>query len=92
MRSKASLSFLHVDSLALDMLRSSDIFRQGNPDVRVREIKNWLASKGVRDFEPVSLNSDQLKKVRYHFLPTVLYLTPCAYRMSSLKSNMSQIV
>lgn len=30
---------------------------------RVREVKHWLKSKGVRDFEPVSLFCDQLAKV-----------------------------
>lgn len=45
------------------MLRASDAFRQGNPDAKVKEIKAWLASKGVRDFEPVPLSADQLKKV-----------------------------
>lgn len=30
---------------------------------RVREVKHWLKSRGVRDFEPVSLFCDQLAKV-----------------------------
>ena len=47
----------------LDMLRAADIFQQGNPDAKVKEIKSWLASKGVRDFDPVPLGADQLKKV-----------------------------
>lgn len=43
------------------MTRGSDIFTE-NADVRVKEVKAWLKSKGVRDFEPVSLFSDQLTK------------------------------
>ncbi|KAI6039713.1 exonuclease II [Pisolithus marmoratus] len=43
------------------MARASDIF-SGNADARVRQVKAWLKSKGVRDFEPVSLYSDQLTK------------------------------
>ena len=43
------------------MTRASDIFSE-NPDARVREVKSWLKSKGVREFEPVSLFSDQLTK------------------------------
>ncbi|KAJ7500293.1 exonuclease II [Mycena galericulata] len=42
--------------------KASDILRVGDPDARVREIKAWLKSKGVRDFEPVSLFCDQLTK------------------------------
>lgn len=43
------------------MTRASDIFSE-NADARVREVKSWLKSKGVREFEPVSLFSDQLTK------------------------------
>ncbi|EGN98636.1 hypothetical protein SERLA73DRAFT_25616, partial [Serpula lacrymans var. lacrymans S7.3] len=44
------------------MARASDLFKGDNPDARVKEVKSWLKSKGVRDFEPVSLFSDQLTK------------------------------
>ncbi|KAL4065011.1 exoribonuclease 1 [Scleroderma yunnanense] len=44
-----------------DMPRAYNIFDE-NADDRVREVKAWLKSKGVRDFEPVSLFSDQLTK------------------------------
>ncbi|KAI6154652.1 exonuclease II [Pisolithus tinctorius] len=44
-----------------DMARASDIFSE-NADAGVRQVKTWLKSKGVRDFEPVSLYSDQLTK------------------------------
>ncbi|KIJ60330.1 hypothetical protein HYDPIDRAFT_98795 [Hydnomerulius pinastri MD-312] len=43
------------------MARASDIFSD-NPDAHIKEVKSWLKSKGVRDFEPVSLFSDQLTK------------------------------
>ncbi|KIJ09179.1 hypothetical protein PAXINDRAFT_48683, partial [Paxillus involutus ATCC 200175] len=44
-----------------EMARASDIFGE-NADARVKEVKSWLKSKGVCDFEPVSLFSDQLSK------------------------------
>jgi hypothetical protein len=45
-------------------------------EARVKEVKSWLKSKGVRDFEPVSLFCDQLGKVRpmashYHTMLTL---------------------
>jgi hypothetical protein len=46
------------------MARASDIFAEDIADLKVKEVKNWLQSKGVRSFEPVSLYCDQLKKVR----------------------------
>jgi len=45
------------------MLRASDIFPGENGDAKVKEIKAWLNTQGVRDFEPVSLFCEQLKKV-----------------------------
>ncbi|KAG6331105.1 hypothetical protein ID866_7983 [Astraeus odoratus] len=51
--------FRILDDDGDDMARASDIFGD-NADDRVREIKAWLKSKGVRDFDPVSLFSDQL--------------------------------
>jgi 5'-3' exoribonuclease 1 len=45
------------------MAKASDILRVADPDARVKEAKAWLKSKGVRDFEPVSLFCDQLTKV-----------------------------
>ncbi|KAI0719397.1 exonuclease II [Cerioporus squamosus] len=45
------------------MLRATDVFaEESNPDAKVKEVKTWLNSKGVRDFEPVSLFCDQLAK------------------------------
>ncbi|KAG7094057.1 hypothetical protein E1B28_007676 [Marasmius oreades] len=46
------------------MVRADSFFGTGsqNPDAKVKEIKAWLKSKGVRDFEPVSLFCNQLEK------------------------------
>ena len=52
----------HISSA---MVKATDIFRdEANADAKVKEIKAWLNSKGVRDFEPVTLFCDQLGKVR----------------------------
>ena len=48
------------------MVKANEVFRDGNADAQVKEVQNWLKSKGVRNFEPVSLFCDQLKKVRLH--------------------------
>ncbi|KAG9314777.1 hypothetical protein JVU11DRAFT_3860 [Chiua virens] len=53
--------FQILDQSGDDMARASDIFSD-NPDARVKEVKAWLKSKGIREFEPVSLFSDQLTK------------------------------
>jgi hypothetical protein len=45
------------------MLRGADIFHGPGSDSKVLEIKAWLKTKGVYDFEHVSLFSDQLTKV-----------------------------
>lgn len=44
------------------MIKASEALPGPDPDGQVREIKSWLKSKGVRDFEPVSLYCDQLTK------------------------------
>lgn len=44
------------------MLKSSDVFSSSDADAKVKEVRSWLTSKGIRDFEPVSLFCDQLKK------------------------------
>jgi len=53
------------------MARASDVFTEGDADLNVLEVKSWLKSRGVRDFEPVSLFADQLTKVDiiYLYLP-----------------------
>ncbi|KAH7884247.1 exonuclease II [Phlebopus sp. FC_14] len=50
-----------LDQYGDEMARASDIFKE-NADTHVKEVKTWLKSKGIRDFEPVSLFSDQLTK------------------------------
>ncbi|KAM5537240.1 hypothetical protein V8D89_009173 [Ganoderma adspersum] len=45
------------------MVKGTDVFPGvQNPEAKVKEVKSWLNSKGVRDFEPVSLFCDQLGK------------------------------
>ncbi|OSC96896.1 hypothetical protein PYCCODRAFT_1378244 [Trametes coccinea BRFM310] len=45
------------------MVKASDVFSDApNPDAKAKEVKTWLNTKGVRDFEPVSLFCDQLGK------------------------------
>lgn len=52
----------------LAMARSNEVFADAeNPDAKVKEVKHWLQTKGVRNFEPVSLFCDQLKKVCFYF-------------------------
>ena len=46
------------------MAKASTIFPTADdPDAKAKEIRGWLATKGVRDFEPVPLHCDQLDKV-----------------------------
>jgi hypothetical protein len=45
------------------MARASDLFPPGEADAKIKEIRSWLNTKGVRDFEAVSLFCDQLDKV-----------------------------
>jgi hypothetical protein len=49
---------------SIAMAKASEVFPDSDSDAKVREIKQWLKTKGVRDFEPVSLFCDQLTKVR----------------------------
>lgn len=44
------------------MARAVDIFPE-EAGAKAKEVRSWLNTKGVRDFEPVSLFCDQLKKV-----------------------------
>ncbi|KAF8525866.1 exonuclease II [Hysterangium stoloniferum] len=54
--------FSKLDLQGNDMVRASDLFKGENGDAKVKEIRSWLNTQGVRDFEPVSLFCDQLKK------------------------------
>ncbi|KAG1852740.1 exonuclease II [Suillus subluteus] len=53
--------FAILDQGGDDMARATDVF-DSDADTRVKEVKSWLKSKGVRDLEPVSLFSDNLAK------------------------------
>ncbi|KAI0649009.1 exonuclease II [Trametes meyenii] len=45
------------------MVKAADAFSgSSNADAKAKEVKTWLNTKGVRDFEPVSLFCDQLGK------------------------------
>ncbi|KAF9001496.1 XRN 5'-3' exonuclease N-terminus-domain-containing protein [Cyathus striatus] len=59
---KIPRSFPILDRTGDAMAQASDVLSGPDPDSRVKEIKGWLKSKGVRDFEPVSLFCDQLGK------------------------------
>ena len=48
---------------ALDFLKLSEVFPSPTSDARTKELKAWLAAKGVRDFEAVPLNCDKVGKV-----------------------------
>ncbi|KAI1796936.1 exonuclease II [Ganoderma leucocontextum] len=55
--------FRVLDGSGDAMVKGSDVFPNiQNPEAKVKEAKAWLNSKGVRDFEPVSLFCDQLGK------------------------------
>lgn len=48
----------------LDLKQMHDIFPQDAMDAKMKEIKAWLKERKVDDLERVSLNADQLDKVR----------------------------
>ncbi|KAF8738458.1 hypothetical protein AX14_011448 [Amanita brunnescens Koide BX004] len=54
--------FESLDTSGDAMVRVADMFDEHDPHKRIREIQSWLKSKGVKDFEPVSLFCDQLSK------------------------------
>ncbi|KEP50583.1 putative exonuclease Kem1 [Rhizoctonia solani 123E] len=45
-----------------DITRASDLFPHGDAESQAKAAKEWLKSKGVQEFEPVSLFSEQLEK------------------------------
>ncbi|KAA1477178.1 hypothetical protein DENSPDRAFT_786203 [Dentipellis sp. KUC8613] len=61
-RDKYPEVFRSLDSDGDGMAKASDVFSADGADARAKEVRSWLATKGVRDFEPVSLFCDQLKK------------------------------
>ena len=45
------------------MLQASELYpNDKDADSKVKAIKSWLGTKGVRDLEPVSLNAEALDK------------------------------
>ena len=50
-----------------DLMRAADFFDSRSAESRLKELKAWIAQKGVRDFDKVPLYSDQLEKVRRSF-------------------------
>jgi hypothetical protein len=46
------------------MMKAGDLFPGLEPDKKVKEIKAWLAEKGVKDLEPVPLSTETFEKVR----------------------------
>lgn len=57
-------SIEHETKPSIDMAKASTIFpSEDDPGAKAKEIRAWLANKGVRDFEPVSLQCVQLDKV-----------------------------
>lgn len=53
---------VYVLTLVVAMPSAAEVF-PGDPDAKLKEAKDWLQSKGVKNFEPVSLFCDQLRKV-----------------------------
>jgi hypothetical protein len=46
------------------MVRSTDVFTEGDADAQVKAAKAWLADRGIRDLDPVPLSTETLEKVR----------------------------
>lgn len=40
------------------MARTSDVFINGDVNSKVQEVQSWLKSRGVLDFDPVSIFVD----------------------------------
>jgi 5'-3' exoribonuclease 1 len=50
-----------LDGKSNDLTKAADFFPT-NTEARMTELKEWIKEKGVRDFEKVSLYSDQMEK------------------------------
>ncbi|KAI7933295.1 hypothetical protein MJO28_017740 [Puccinia striiformis f. sp. tritici] len=50
-----------IESRGSDILRAHEIFPD-SPEARLGELKSWIKSKGVRDFERVGLENDSLDR------------------------------
>lgn len=68
------------------MAKASEVLGP-DPETRVTEVKNWLKSKGVRDFGPVSLFCDQLAKV----CPPLFYLALHLYRKQEMVTEIEKL-
>lgn len=55
-----------------EMLEAADIYPSSNAEEGIRSIENWLKTKGVRDFEAVSLNKEHMSKVCLWWYPSHL--------------------
>jgi 5'-3' exoribonuclease 1 len=54
------------------MAKASTVFpSEDDPGAKAKEIRTWLANKGVRDFEPVPLQCGQLDKVHTRLVERV---------------------
>jgi hypothetical protein len=45
------------------MVRSTDVFTEGDADEQVKAAKAWLADRGVRNFDAVPLSTETFEKV-----------------------------
>jgi len=66
------------------MLQASELYpNDKDADSKVKAIKSWLGTKGVRDLEPVSLNAEALDK------ETIAEIEALASQITSTKSTSS---
>ncbi|CAE6444875.1 unnamed protein product [Rhizoctonia solani] len=75
---------------AKDITRASDLFPNGDAENQAKAAKEWLASKGVRDLEPVSLFSEQLEKQNIANIEK--YETELNTKRSSEPSSMKRVM
>ncbi|PVF93617.1 hypothetical protein CPB86DRAFT_715030 [Serendipita vermifera] len=54
--------FKKLDNRGDAMMKASDLFPGADADKKVKEIKAWLADKGVKDLEPVPLSTETFEK------------------------------
>jgi hypothetical protein len=51
------------DRFALDFLQLSEVFPGPDSNSKVGQLMDWLVTKGIRDFEAVPLNCENIGKV-----------------------------
>lgn len=49
------------------MVRSTDIFPEGNSDAQVKAAKEWLSGRGIKELDPVPLGTETFEKVTMVF-------------------------